>query len=250
MAPFEILPALDLSGGSIASMRGGDPSTLQRMGADPLEAAQGLVAQGARWLHVVDLDAAVGGAPQNLAILRAICELPVRVQAGGGLSPDGVEAALAAGAERAVLGSAALGEPEVVRRCVAAFGVRLAVGLDVRGGFPWGTVAPRGRSEDGPAVEEVLRWLPGVRPGVVVFTSVESDGALSGPDLSSVAALARLGVAPVIASGGVRSRADLDALRRLDPAPAGAIVGRALHDGAFSLAEALSPAEGGRPRAR
>lgn len=230
-------------------MRGGDARTLRRIALDPLAAAERLVSDGARWLHVVDLDAAVAGEPGNLDVLRAICDLPVRVQAGGGLSPDGVVAALDAGADRAVLGAAALSDADVVRACIAAHGARLAVGLDVRGGVPGGTVAPRGRSIGGPGVEEVLGWLPAARPALVVFTAVEADGAMSGPDLAAVAAVARRIGRPVLASGGVRSLEDLAALGRLDPPPAGAIVGRALHDGAFSLAGALSMSDPSTPAA-
>ncbi len=237
--PFEVIPALDLSGGKLARMEGGRREGLRALAGDPLVVAERLVGAGARWLHVVDLDAALTGVPANLDLLERISRLSVRVEAGGGLSPEGVRACLERGAARAVLGAAWLSDPAAIARAVAEHGAALAVALDVRAG----TVAPRGSGRAGPATADVLPGLLGLRPSLIVYTDVERDGTMAGPDLGALSSLAAL-AAPygtgVLASGGVRSLEDLDALARIRPRLAGAIVGRALHQGAFSLEEALA----------
>jgi phosphoribosylformimino-5-aminoimidazole carboxamide ribonucleotide (ProFAR) isomerase len=233
---FDVLPAIDVQGGRLARLRQGDPSTLAYEPGDPLDAAAALVEAGARWIHVVDLDAALSGRPANADTLRRIAGLPVRVQAGGGLGADAVRAALDLGAARAVLGGGALADRVEAERLLAEYGAGIAVGLDVRGE----RLAPRGGHPERP-LGPVLTWLAGVepRPCAAVVTDVERDGMLAGVDASGLVGLSeRLGI-PVIASGGVRSLEDLRVLAAAGPEVIGAIVGRALHGGAFTLADAL-----------
>jgi phosphoribosylformimino-5-aminoimidazole carboxamide ribonucleotide (ProFAR) isomerase len=235
---FELLPAIDLHGGRLARMTRGDRSTIEALERDPLDVLRAWSEAGARWVHVVDLDAALDGAPANLHLLGAAARLGLRVEAGGGLSEEGVAAALGNGATRAVLGAAALLDPGTVERAVAANGERLAVGLDVRGD----AVAPRGTDAVGPPVEEALRRLAAARPALIVFTDADRDGVMAGPDLRALVWVAESTGVPVLASGGVRSAADVRSLAALHPSVAGVIVGRALADGALTIDEALAAA--------
>jgi len=233
---FDVIPAVDVSGGRIARITAGDPASLERVAGDPEEMVRAWIGAGARWVHVVDLDAALTGEPGNLGLVERIAAMGVRVEAGGGLSERGVAAALERGASRAVLGAAALLHPDEVERAVGAHGDRVAVGLDVHGGV----VAPRGTRLAGPSAEEAIRRIAAARPAVVVYTEVAADGAMSGVDAGRIGAVAgELGV-PVIASGGLRSIDELRALAAMYPRVAGAIIGRALHAGAFTLRDALS----------
>jgi phosphoribosylformimino-5-aminoimidazole carboxamide ribonucleotide (ProFAR) isomerase len=235
---FEVLPAIDLYQGRMARMIRGDRSTIETLDRDPVELLREWAAAGVHWVHIVDLDAAWGAAPSALDVLAAAGELGLLVEAGGGLSERGVAAALEHGATRAVLGAAALLQPGAVERAVAAHGDRVAVGLDVRGGV----VAPRGTGLEGPRLDEAVRRLADSRPAMVVFTDADRDGSLAGPDLSALARVVEAIGVPVLASGGVRSAADVRALAQSRPAPAGVIVGRALHDGVLSIVEALAAA--------
>jgi len=233
---FDVIPAVDISQGGVARLVGGDPSSLERAGGNPEEMVRGWIAEGARWVHVVDLDAALSGEPGNLDMLERVCALDVLVEAGGGLSEAGVAAALERGATRAILGAAALLEAESVERAVAAHRDRVAVGLDVRDGV----VAPRGRELEGPTVDEAMRRIAAARPALVVYTEAARDGTMRGIDAALIGRAAAAVRVPVIASGGVGSLDDLRALAVLYPAVAGAIVGRALHTGAFTLEEAFA----------
>lgn len=235
---FDLLPALDLKGGRVATMERGDPSTLAQHDRDPLDVARGYAAAGAGWIHVVDLDAALGGTAANLDLLARVAELPVRVQAGGGLSPGDVEAALSHGASRAVLGSAWLEDRAAVRALLRRRGRAVAVGLDVRSEM----LSPRGGRSAERALEPVLAWLAGAdpKPGCLVVTAVERDGTMQGPDITLLETVAdRTGIA-IVASGGVRSLKDIRALAALQPKVVGAVVGRALSEGAVPLREALA----------
>ena len=236
MPAFEIFPAVDLQGGRVAWMAGGDPSSLRTQEGDPVEIAASFVRGGARWIHLVDLDAALTGEPRNLNLLERIAALPVRVQAGGGLTPEAVRRALDRGANRAIVGTGSLDDGEAVESLVAGLGDRVGVGLDVRAGRVW----PRGRA--GPLdamLDDVLAWLRTLQPAFVVYADVERDGLMAGPDPGALMTVAERTGVPVVASGGVRSLDDLAALAGLAPRVAGAIVGRALHDAAFTLQEAL-----------
>jgi phosphoribosylformimino-5-aminoimidazole carboxamide ribonucleotide (ProFAR) isomerase len=237
---FDILPAVDVRAGRIARMRRGDPRTLAVSEGDPFEMARRLVDAGARWIHVVDLDAAMTGEPANLDLVRRIAELPVQVQAGGGLRADAVTDALQRGAARAVLGASALADRDAAERSFAEHPSRVAAGLDVRGAW----LSPRGGAGSEEPLEPVLDWLAGLdaKPVMVVVTDVDRDGALLGPDTELLVRVARRVGVPVLASGGVRSLEDLAALRELGSFMAGAIVGRALADGLFTLEGALAAA--------
>jgi len=235
---FEVLPAIDLQGGRVARMTRGDASTLERLDVDPLELVRSWAAAGIRWVHVVDLDAALGGHPANLQLLRHIGALGLRVEAGGGLSEEGVATALEHGASRAVLGARALLARGTIEHALATYGDRVAIGLDARSG----RVVPRGSGASGPTVEEALARLAAARPALIVYTDVERDGTLSGPDLGGLSRVVEATGVPVLASGGVRSAADVAALAVRHPALAGVIVGRALQDGRLSIDEALAAA--------
>jgi phosphoribosylformimino-5-aminoimidazole carboxamide ribonucleotide (ProFAR) isomerase len=237
---FDVLPALDLTGGRLARLMRGAADSLVTRAGDPVQAARDLVAQGANWVHLVDLDAALSGEAGNLDLLARIATLPVRVEAGGGLSPAGVRGALERGATRAVLGASSLAEPDEVASAVGEFGPALAVGLDVRDE----RVAPRGRPPTGVHVADALALLAEVRPAFVVYTNVERDGMLGGPDLQGLRRVAEETGVPVLASGGIASLADLEAVARLAPSVRGAIVGRAIQDGRFTLREALAAVGG------
>ena len=236
MPPFELYPAIDLAGGRLARLSGDDPAKVETRSGDPLDLARAYVSSGARWIHVVDLDAALSGIAANADLLERIAALPIRVQAGGGLSIEGVTEALRRGAARAILGAGSLGDSDAVSRAISTHGERVGVALDVRGPF----VAPRGGHPVGPRLAEVLPLLLRLQPALLVYTDVDRDGRAAGPDLVGLARIAQTTRLPVLASGGVRSLADLAALAALAPAIVGTIVGRALHQGAFTLEEALT----------
>ncbi len=237
----ELYPAIDISEGRAVRLRSGrfDQQTIYV--DDPLEAARGWAAAGARRLHVVDLDGARQGEPVALGHIAAIAaEVGVPVQCGGGLrSLDAVAAALDAGAVRVVLGTAAHRDPQLLDAALERHGEAVAVAVDVRGG----RVATAGWMEttelDAQAVVERLQER-GVT--TVVYTDADRDGTLEGPALEAAAAAASRGDgagAQVIYSGGIGTLADLDALVALDaPALGGVIVGKALYEGRFTVAEA------------
>jgi len=236
---FEVLPAIDVWAGRLARMRGGDPATLRAPPGDPATVARSFVDAGAQWIHVVDLDAALSGTPAKLDVVEMVAGLGVKVQAGGGLSADGVARALDRGAARAVLGSAGVSAWHDVADVIEAFGPRVALALDVAGE----RLRPRGRSDEGRQLAEVLADIRSLapRPSLLVVTFVERDGSMAGVDVERLTAVARDASVPVLASGGVSSLDDLRALAAVGVATiAGAIVGRALADGVFTLHEALA----------
>lgn len=205
---------------------------------DPLAVAERFVAEGARWIHIVDLDRAFGEGDNTAAIarvVRAVCGR-VRVQWGGGFRTlELVDAALALGAGRIVVGTAAVGDPAFVAAALARAGAeRIAVGLDARAG----AAAVRGwRESSGERVETLAARVVAQGVRTIVYTEIARDGMLAGPDVAGAAALRHLG-ADVIASGGVATLADLRAVR--DAGLAGAIVGRAIYEGRFTVAEAVA----------
>jgi phosphoribosylformimino-5-aminoimidazole carboxamide ribotide isomerase len=238
--PVELIPAIDLLGGRAVRLAQGDFTRVTDYG-DPFAAAQRWVGEGATRLHLVDLDGARVGAPVQAELVRRLLEsIPIPCQVAGGLRDrESVAMALAAGADRVVLGSALLAAPGLARDIVEAHGPeRLVAALDVREG------RVRGSGWLGPAgalVEEVVAALDGM--GVVIFavTAIARDGLLGGPDLALLADVAALVPAGrIIASAGV---ATLDDIRSLDRSGyAGAILGRALYEGSLSLPEALRAA--------
>jgi len=240
-----LYPAIDIAEGQAVRLVKGDFSAKTVYRDDPLEAARAWVDHGARYLHVVDLDGARTGKPANLAHLERITrELGVPVQYGGGLRDLGsVRDALRAGASRVILGTAAFTDVDFLDECVAAYGERVVVSVDSRGGF----VATAGWQETTqmPLADVIQRLQDrGVRQ--LVHTDVDRDGMLEGVDAEAVRQLATVVRGRFIYSGGVGTLADLEALAALRQVNlAGVIVGKALYEGRFTVAEgqaALDPA--------
>ncbi len=240
---FEVIPAIDLLGGRCVRLSQGDYERATVYSDDPAEVAAAFAAAGIARLHVVDLDGARDGAPRNGDAVRAIVaaagSLPV--QLGGGLRDlDAVARVLDLGVERAILGTAALRDPELVRAAAARHPGRVAVGVDARGG----RVAVSGWLETSDArVDEVAALFEDAGVAALIYTDIARDGMLTGPDLDGTAALADAVTIPVIASGGVGSLDDVrGAAAHYTRGVAGVIVGRALYTGDVALADALEVA--------
>ena len=241
---MDLLPAIDIRSGRVVRLSQGEATRQTVYGTDPAAIAEGFAKQGAGWIHVVDLDRAFGDGDNEESVRRILEQARgrVRIQVGGGFrSLDLVRRGVELGAERVVIGTAAATDPDFLAAAAAAVPAdRLAVGVDARDG----RVAVRGWTETSPltAAELAGRALSaGI--STLIYTDVARDGMLEGPDIPGAVALQRLG-ARVIVSGGVSS---LDDLRRVAGAGlAGAIVGRALYEGRFDLAQALEAA-GSRP---
>jgi phosphoribosyl isomerase A len=236
---LELLPAVDLLDGQAARLEQGVAGTQTGYG-DPVAAASSFAAQGARWLHVVDLDAAFGRGPRNRAHLGRIVAAvaPVRVEASGGVrTPADLHALLDLGAARVVIGTAALEDPEWVAEACARHGQAVAVGLDARGR----TLQARGWTSSGGDLFEVLHRLEAAGCRRFVHTEVARDGMLSGPATDRLREVLAATSRPVIASGGVSGLDDLRALAALEPdGLEGAIVGKALYAGRFTVGDALA----------
>lgn len=235
-----LLPAVDILGGKAVRLSQGDFDAPTVYDADPLHAAQRWVTAGARALHVVDLDGARGGHPANLEHLRRITgELHVPIQFGGGLrTPEAVAQALQAGAARVVLGTAAYRDIDLLDDAVARHGDRIVVSIDARRG----RLAVSGWTEqtDIP-VEPVIERLGARGVRRFVYSSIERDGTMTGPDPSEVTRVAAAVRGTFAYSGGISSLADLQALAGLRQVNLSAvIVGRALYEGRFEVAEAQS----------
>ena len=246
---MELLPAIDLRSGSAVRLTQGDFAREQRYG-DPSALATRYIEGGARWIHVVDLDAARTGVPHERAALAEIVGLAARssvqVQAGGGIrSDDAAEEVLESGVARVVLGTAALEDPGLAGRCARRWPGRVAVGLDYR------------VNSDGVAEAQAQGWLAGSgwsvldllalwsdEPiGAVVVTEVDRDGTLEGPNVDALAALLDRTALPLVASGGVGTTEDLSRLARLEAGGRrleGTIVGKALVEGRFSVEEGIA----------
>ena len=248
---MELLPAIDLRDGGAVRLVQGDFDRQSDYG-DPIALARRFFAAGARWLHVVDLDAARTGLPVNRATIKTIAAdarvAGVRVQTGGGVRSAGdVEELLAAGVDRVVLGTAALEDPSLAARCARRHPGAVAVGLDYHRRADGALeAAARGWVEgSGRTVADILAELAGAPLGAVVVTAIERDGTLRGPDMAGLAAVLDATEAPVVASGGVGSAADLVALTALRSPLAGrllvgAVVGKALVDGRVTMEEAIA----------
>ncbi len=238
--PFEVLPAIDLRGGRVVRLRQGDFARETIYSDDPVAVARGFADAGARWLHVVDLDGARSGQPAHTDVIAAIVAAVgdrCQVEIAGGLRDDGsVALALASGAARVVIGTAALQDPSFAGRLVTTHGRdRVAVAIDVRDGraIGHGWLADAG----GTGAIATVQALAAV--GILTFevTAIDRDGTLDGPDIALYEGLIALGCGSIIASAGIASVADLVAVRAVGCA--GAIVGRALYDGRLTLIEAL-----------
>jgi phosphoribosylformimino-5-aminoimidazole carboxamide ribotide isomerase len=235
----KLYPAIDILGGNAVRLVKGDFAAKTVYDEDPLSAARGWTEAGARFLHVVDLDGARTGEPANLAQLsRIVGELGVPVQYGGGLRSIGaVDRALSAGAERVILGTAAFADPDLLGEALRAHGPeRVLVSVDVRGG----RVATAGWTHTTElTTEAVLERLHTRGVHEIVYTNVDRDGMLEGPDLEEVREVAGAVRGSVLYSGGIGALADLEGLAALhEPALTGVIVGKALYEGRFTVAEA------------
>jgi phosphoribosylformimino-5-aminoimidazole carboxamide ribotide isomerase len=235
----KLYPALDILDGDVVRLAQGDFERSTTYASEPLAAARLWAQAGAQRLHVVDLDGAREGAPVNLDSVRTIVEeTELEVQLGGGLrSIEAITAALDAGVSRVVIGTAAFKEPSLLDQALERYGERVAVSVDARGG----RVATAGwlessELEPGDAVRALV--ARGVR--TVIYTSVERDGTMEGPDLTSISEIAAaVGDAQLISAGGIGSLDDLRALVALcEPKLAGAIVGKALYEERFTIADA------------
>jgi phosphoribosylformimino-5-aminoimidazole carboxamide ribotide isomerase len=235
-----LYPAIDIRGGHAVRLTRGDYANETVYDADPLDAALRWAGEGARYLHVVDLDGAREGRPANLGHVERIAgAVEVPIQLGGGLrDAESVAAALEAGAQRVVLGTGAVESPALIEELALEHGDRIAVGVDARGG----RVAVSGWTrETGEAPSDLVRELSERGVQRFVYTPVDVDGTLAGPDLEGLPAVAEAARGDVIYSGGVGTLEDLAALRDLGLANLeGAIVGRALYEGRFGVADAQS----------
>jgi phosphoribosylanthranilate isomerase len=232
-----LLPAVDVTEGQAVRLVHGEAGTETGYG-DPMEAALRWQADGAEWVHLVDLDAAFGRGSNASLLADVIGRLDVAVELSGGIRDDAsLRAALATGAARVNVGTAALEDPEWCDRVVGEYGDRVAIGLDVRGH----TLAARGWTRDGGDLFEVLERLDKAGCARYVVTDIRRDGTLTGPNLDLLREVCARTPAPVIASGGVSNLDDLRALSTLEPVGVeGVIAGKALYAGAFTVAEALA----------
>ncbi|GAT64777.1 bifunctional 1-(5-phosphoribosyl)-5-((5-phosphoribosylamino)methylideneamino)imidazole-4-carboxamide isomerase/phosphoribosylanthranilate isomerase PriA [Planomonospora sp. ID91781] len=234
---LELLPAVDVADGRAVRLVQGEAGTETSYG-DPLSAALAWQEAGAEWIHLVDLDAAFGRGSNRELLASVVKAVDVKVEMSGGIRDDAsLELALATGCRRVNIGTAALENPAWCSKIIAEYGDRVAIGLDVRGT----TLAGRGWTKEGGDLWEVLERLEADGCSRYVVTDVTKDGTLTGPNLDLLREVCSRTAKPVVASGGVSSLDDLRALASLVPAGVeGAIVGKALYAGAFTLEEALA----------
>ena len=239
-----VYPAIDILDGHVVRMTRGDFATAQEVAPSPLEAAKRLVADGAEWLHVVDLDGARTGTPGNLEHIRAIANrFTVKIQAGGGIRDfDTAEAFAEAGVSRIVVGTAAIRDKELIDRLVDRHADGMAVAVDARGGL----VAAEGWTETTEVkAADLAKALAIQGVPTVIYTNVSVDGTLQGVDLASTEEVARAFGGDLIYSGGIGALGDLTSLAKLrHRGVRGAIVGRALYMGRFTLAQATAALQG------
>jgi 1-(5-phosphoribosyl)-5-[(5-phosphoribosylamino)methylideneamino] imidazole-4-carboxamide isomerase/N-(5'phosphoribosyl)anthranilate isomerase len=234
---LELLPAVDVADGQAVRLFQGAAGSETHYG-EPLAAALAWQRAGAQWIHLVDLDAAFGRGSNRELLGQVVGALDVAVELSGGIRDDeSLEAALSTGCRRVNLGTAALENPDWVRSAIARYGDQIAVGLDVRGT----TLSARGWTQDGGELFDVLARLDADGCARYVVTDVRRDGTLTGPNLDLLRSVCAATDRPVVASGGVSSLADLRALADLVPLGVeGAIVGKALYAGEFTLEQALA----------
>ena len=236
MSYLELLPAVDVKHGRAVRLVQGELAAETAYG-NPLEVALEFQAAGAEWLHLVDLDAAFGRGENSALLAEVVGKLDIKVELSGGIRDDeSLSRALATGCRRINLGTAALENPEWTAKIIGEFGDRIAVGLDVRGHV----LAARGWTQEGGDLFETIERLEKDGCARYVVTDVTKDGTLQGPNLELLKEVCAVTRKPVIASGGISSLADIAALSALNSAGVeGAIVGKALYAGAFTLQEAL-----------
>ncbi|MGH3872755.1 MAG: bifunctional 1-(5-phosphoribosyl)-5-((5-phosphoribosylamino)methylideneamino)imidazole-4-carboxamide isomerase/phosphoribosylanthranilate isomerase PriA [Pseudonocardiaceae bacterium] len=243
MSFFVLLPAVDVAGGRTVRLTQGEAGTETEYG-DPVESALAWQADGAEWIHLVDIDAAFGRGSNAAVLADVVGRLDIAVELSGGIRDDAsLQRALATGCARVNLGTAALEEPAWCRAAIAEHGDRIAVGLDVRIIDGQHILAARGWTAHGGDLWEVLERLDADGCPRYVVTDVTKDGTLRGPNLDLLRAVCARTKAPVIASGGVSGAGDVAALAALAPQGVeGAIIGKALYTGALTLPEALAAA--------
>lgn len=242
MPHLELLPAVDIVDGQAVRLFQGEAGTETAYGS-PLDAALSWQEGGAEWIHLVDLDAAFGRGTNTEIIEQIVGTLDIKVELSGGLRDDEtLKRALATGCARVNLGTAAIENPQWTSAAISEFGDRIAVGLDVRGT----TLAGRGWTKSGGDLWEVLERLESDGCARYVVTDVTKDGTMTGPNIDLLKEMCQRTQKPVVASGGISVLEDLRRLRELVPMGVeGAIIGKALYDGAFTIGEALEVA--GRP---
>ena len=236
MSYLELLPAVDVKDGRAVRLVQGELDAETAYG-NPLEVALEFQAAGAEWLHLVDLDAAFGRGENSALLAEVVGRLDIKVELSGGIRDDeSLRRALATGCERVNLGTAALEDPEWTAKVIAEFGDRIAVGLDVRGHV----LAARGWTKEGGDLFETIERLERDGCARYVVTDVTKDGTLKGPNIELLKEVCAVTRKPVVASGGISSLDDIAALVALNNSGVeGAIVGKALYAGAFTLQEAL-----------
>jgi len=239
--PLALLPAVDVAAGQAVRLVQGAAGTETSYG-EPLDAALEWQRGGAEWIHLVDLDAAFGRGSNRDLLADVVKRLDVQVELSGGIRDDeSLRAALATGCRRVNIGTAALEDPQWCAKAIAEYGDQVAVGLDVRGT----TLSARGWTKDGGELFDVLARLDAEGCARYVVTDVHKDGMLTGPNLQLLRDVCAVTDRPVIASGGVSSLDDLRAIATLTSIGVeGAIVGKALYAGAFTLPEALAAVAG------
>ncbi|MBV8305424.1 MAG: 1-(5-phosphoribosyl)-5-((5-phosphoribosylamino)methylideneamino)imidazole-4-carboxamide isomerase [Acidimicrobiia bacterium] len=234
---MELYPAIDVRAGRCVRLWQGDFDRETVYGADPVAVAEKFVAAGARWLHVVDLDRARGEGSNVDTVLAIARAVPARVQTGGGVRDDRL---LVAGVDRVVLGSLAVADRATATQLIGDYPGRVAVGLDHRGG----ELRVRGWEQGGGvALLDAIRWPEFAAAAAFIVTDIGRDGTMLGPDLDGLAAVLEATSVDLIASGGVSSIADIEALTTLSAGGrrlAGVIVGKALYEGAFTIEEAIA----------
>ena len=239
MRPLILLPAVDVSDGKAVRLVQGELGTETTYGS-PLDAALLFQTQGAKWIHLVDLDAAFGKGNNFEILNEVIKKLDIDVELSGGIrDDDSLARALKTGATRINLGTAALENPEWTKKVINQFGEKIAIGLDVRGN----KLAARGWTQEGGDLYETLERLDRDNAARYVVTDVTKDGTLKGPNLELLSAVAQKTSKPIVASGGISTLLDIENLRQLtSQGVEGAIVGKALYSQKFSLEEALKVA--------
>ncbi|NOC44041.1 1-(5-phosphoribosyl)-5-[(5-phosphoribosylamino)methylideneamino]imidazole-4-carboxamide isomerase [Ruegeria sp. HKCCD7559] len=238
-----LYPAIDLKDGNAVRLLRGEMDKATVFNEDPAAQARAFVEAGCEWLHLVDLNGAFAGEPVNAAPVEAIlkaCDVPA--QLGGGIRDMAtIETWIDKGLARVILGTVAVENPDLVREAAKAFPGKVAVGIDARNGL----VATKGWAEETDVqVTDLARSFEDAGVAAIIYTDINRDGAMQGPNVEATAELANSVDIPVIASGGVSSIADLIALRDCGAALNGAISGRALYDGAIDLKEALTTLRG------
>ncbi|MFM1778864.1 MAG: hypothetical protein RIS51_9 [Actinomycetota bacterium] len=239
---LELLPAVDVAGGKAVRLTQGEAGTEEDFG-HPLEAAKDWINAGAEWIHLVDLDAAFGRGHNREVIAEVVAAAgDCKIELSGGIRDDAsLDAAISLGATRVNLGTAALENPEWTASVISKYGEQIAVGLDVRGT----TLAARGWTQEGGDLFEVLARLEDAGCARYVVTDVTKDGTLRGPNLELLKSVMQKTNKPVVASGGISSLEDIRALRDLvSLGLEGAILGKSLYAGRFTLQQALEIANG------